>query len=101
MTAAVATLARTAVDPQPRTPLDRRLSLGPAPVQVCSFHRAMKEVHDTVSEVLTRWRLSDLLERPVSVLPDGTVGRCKMAFEGCDHFLCAPRDSSAAPPDPS
>lgn len=62
-------------------------SLGPQPEQVCGFHVAMEEIHDTMTELLRRWRLSDLLEVPVSVLPDGTIGSCKMAFAGCEHHL--------------
>jgi Rrf2 family protein len=62
-------------------------SLGVQPTEVCGFHEAMKEVHDSVKSVLRRRRLSDLLARPVSVLPDGSVGGCKMAFHGCEDFL--------------
>ncbi len=62
-------------------------SLGAQPVEVCGFHAAMKEVHDSVKSVLRRWKLSDLLAQPVSVLPDGTIGGCKMAFRGCEHFV--------------
>ena len=62
-------------------------SLGIAPEAVCGFHESMKEVHDSVKAVLRKWRLSDLLARPVSVRGDGRVGGCKMAFEGCEEFL--------------
>jgi Rrf2 family transcriptional regulator, nitric oxide-sensitive transcriptional repressor len=68
-------------------------SLGPQPLQVCGFHVAMKEIHDTMTGLLTRWRLSDLLEVPVSVLPDGTVGSCKMAFTGCERHLRESREA--------
>ena len=67
-------------------------SLGPQPAQVCGFHTAMKEIHDTMTTLLSRWRLSDLLEVPVSVLPDGSVGSCKMAYEGCERHLGAPSE---------
>ena len=68
-------------------------SLGPQPAQVCGFHVAMKEIHDSMTELLSRWRLSDLLEVPVSVLPDGSIGSCKMAFEGCERHLPDARGS--------
>mgnify|MGYP001820735389 CR=1 FL=1 len=62
-------------------------SFGPLPDRVCGFHEAMAEIHETTVDLLTRWRLSDLLANPVSVLPDGEVGSCKMAFGGCQRFL--------------
>ena len=32
--------------------------------EVCSFHRAMIELHDATLTVLSRWTLADLAERP-------------------------------------
>lgn len=34
------------------------------PDPVCSFHEAMKEVHDSTVEILSRWTLAMLAERP-------------------------------------
>jgi Rrf2 family protein len=31
---------------------------------VCSYHRAMAELHDAIIKVLSRWTLADLAERP-------------------------------------
>ena len=67
--------------------------LDPVPEAVCGFHVAMKEIHDTMVGMLTRWTLADLLRPPVSVLPDGTVGSCKMAYQGCErHLRAGPRE---------
>ena len=45
---------------------------------VCSFHRAMIELHDATLKVLSRWTLADLAERPH---PTGTllgIDACRM-----------------------
>lgn len=62
-------------------------SLGIAPDETCGFHTAMKEVHDSVTSILRRWTLSDLLARPVSLRPENRQGGCKMAFVGCEELL--------------
>ncbi len=51
------------------------------PGDICSFHAAMKELHESVLSVLSKWRILDLLERPATVPSEGGLV-CKMFFEG-------------------
>lgn len=50
------------------------------PDPVCSFHQAMLEVHQVTIEVLSRWSLADLVERPVSTEKMTGKLQCKMAY---------------------
>ncbi len=40
---------------------------------VCAYHRAAAELHEAISGVLSRWTLTQLLQKPASaiVMPDG------------------------------
>lgn len=49
--------------------------------EVCSFHQAMVELHETTVGALTRWTLMDLLVCPAK--PEGRDHRCRMVFSGC------------------
>jgi Rrf2 family protein len=51
---------------------------------VCSFHQAMKEVHEGTVSRLSTWTLADLLSRPVKDNPEGYPFSCKMAFQGSE-----------------
>ena len=50
--------------------------------EVCSFHQAMLELHETTVGALARWTLMDLLACPAN--PDGTEHGCRMVFSGCE-----------------
>ncbi|MBK9171328.1 MAG: Rrf2 family transcriptional regulator [Bryobacterales bacterium] len=45
---------------------------------VCSFHRAAQELHDSITSVLARWTLADLLAKPYAARSN-IVGACLMA----------------------
>ena len=63
----------------------------------CAFNIAMLEIHTCLTGVLARWRLSDLVERPVQRKPAG-VHLCKMHFGGCEgHCGWRPIDDASAP----
>ncbi len=51
---------------------------------LCSFHRAMAELHEAVTGILTDWTLEDLLRCPAS--PDAPDHECRMLFSGCEDF---------------
>jgi len=53
-------------------------------VPVCSFHRAMQEIHDATTGVLRRWTLADLLENPTPGAAVADPWRCKLWFEGAE-----------------
>lgn len=56
--------------------------------KVCSFHRAMNELHEANQEVLSRWTLADLLETPVG--PKTEVSgpkKCKMFIKGSEKLV--------------
>jgi len=55
--------------------------------QPCSFHHAMREVHDHMVATLSRWTLSDLLQRPARCGAKDPAHRCRMFFEGCKEHL--------------
>lgn len=66
------------------------------PEPVCAFHTAMREAHEALLEVLTRWTLGDLVRRPGPSEEKAT--NCKMGFyckQG--NLVCLPRASSGAP----
>jgi Rrf2 family protein len=51
---------------------------------LCSFHRAMAELHEAVVGTLTDWTLEDLLHCPAS--PTAPDHECKMLFSGCEDY---------------
>ena len=51
---------------------------------LCSFHRAMAELHEAVIGTLTDWTLEDLLRCPAS--PEAPGHQCKMLFSGCEAY---------------
>jgi Rrf2 family protein len=58
---------------------------GSAPGEAqCAYHVAMREVYDKTTEVLRRWTLADLKERPVRCRSSVSSTPCKMAFGGCE-----------------
>ena len=62
----------------------RDIDVGDVPV--CAFHRAMQEVRDATTRILSRWTLADLLERPVPGVEIPGPVRCKMAFRGGERY---------------
>lgn len=57
-----------------------------AVASICSFHAAMKELHESIVGVLSRWTLRDLVECPAKN-PTEEVPFCKMFFEGSSDFI--------------
>lgn len=58
---------------------------------ICSFHRAMKELHKATVGVLSKWSLEDLLVCPTSPYPqDHLMVGCKMAFKGSEKYSGGP-----------
>lgn len=47
-------------------------------VRVCAFHKAMLEVHESVTSILARWTLSDLAGDPSLLEEGGAAVTCKM-----------------------
>ena len=45
---------------------------------VCAFHAAMRELHESIHGVLKRWTLADLLEQPVGRIGEGIHEGCLM-----------------------
>lgn len=62
----------------------REMDIGEVPV--CAFHRAMHEVRDATTRILSRWTLADLLARPVPGVEIPGPVRCKMAFRGAEEY---------------
>ena len=52
---------------------------------LCSFHEAMKEFHEEMTNVLSRWTLKGLLERPARCPEKGDT-ECKMYFADCSKI---------------
>lgn len=48
----------------------------PARARVCAFHAAMQEVHHATIEILQRWTLADLAQRPVGRRAPACLMRC-------------------------
>jgi Rrf2 family protein len=46
---------------------------------VCNWHRALEELHRTVTGVLERWTLADILRCPLPTGPLGTDTHCRIA----------------------
>jgi Rrf2 family protein len=55
------------------------------PGEVCSFHRAMQELHEATIKTLSGWTLAQLMESPARC-PGEAPTDCKMFFEGCDKY---------------
>ena len=64
------------------------------PGEVCSFHRAMEDLHESMIKVLSSWSLRDLMASPARCPRDGLT-ECKMFFEGCSKYSLAPRQRVA------
>lgn len=47
---------------------------------VCSFHRAMGELHTAIVEVLSRWTLADLLRRTCPLTSGAGDDECKIGI---------------------
>jgi Rrf2 family protein len=45
---------------------------------VCSFHRAMAELHDSIIEVLSKWSIADLAQCPVHTGEPDEAKDCRM-----------------------
>jgi len=56
------------------------------PRVVCSFHRAMKQLHTVVVETLKSWTLQDLLAHPAKPDLEADGLNCRMRFEGCEKY---------------
>ena len=50
--------------------------------QVCSYHRAMLELHEATVGTLSKWTLQDLLRSPA--VADSADHDCRMVFTGCE-----------------
>jgi Rrf2 family protein len=49
---------------------------------VCSYHEAMKELHESTTNTLMKWTIKDLLKNPARCPKEGPSG-CRMYFEDC------------------
>ncbi|HUV12373.1 MAG TPA: Rrf2 family transcriptional regulator [Acidobacteriota bacterium] len=58
--------------------------------EVCSYHSAMKEVHEATTQALSRWTIKDLLENPARCPEEGPTD-CRMYFEDCQKVRSAIR----------
>jgi len=63
--------------------------------EVCSFHRAMEELHDSMTKVLTSWSVKDLMSSPARC-PGKALTDCKMFFEGCNKYSSRRHDKVAS-----
>jgi Rrf2 family protein len=50
--------------------------------QFCSFHAAMKDLHEVVSSTLSKWTIQDLLKNPARC-PEEGPSDCRMYFADC------------------
>lgn len=64
----------------------------------CGYHVAMHEVYHAMLGVMSKWRLSDLVARPIQ-RELSALGTCKMRFEGSERF-CGWRRPEQPPSDP-
>ena len=62
----------------------RDIDIGAVPV--CAFHEAMVEIREATTQILSRWTLADLLDRPAPGAEIPGPGRCKMAFRGVEQY---------------
>lgn len=53
--------------------------------EVCSFHQAMKDLHESVTRLLSDWTLQRILERPARC-PEIGESQCKMFFKDCSKL---------------
>jgi len=51
--------------------------------EVCSYHRAMLELHEATVGTLSKWTLKDLLRYPA--FPSHADHECRMVFTGCER----------------
>lgn len=51
-------------------------------MEVCSYHTAMKELHEATTHTLKKWTLKDLLKNPARCPGEGP-SECRMYFEDC------------------
>ncbi len=58
--------------------------------EVCSYHSAMKELHEATTQALTKWTIRDLLKNPARCPGEGPTD-CKMYFEDCQKVKSARR----------
>ncbi len=50
--------------------------------EVCSYHSAMKELHEATTRALAKWTIKDLLKNPARCPEEGPTN-CRMYFEDC------------------
>jgi len=58
--------------------------------EICSYHSAMKELHEATTRTLARWTIKDLLENPARCPEEGPTD-CRMYFEDCQKVRSANR----------
>jgi len=63
--------------------------------EVCSFHVAMEELHNSMVTVLTSWSVKDLMSSPARCPGEGLTS-CKMFFEGCNKYSSRRRRQQVA-----
>lgn len=50
--------------------------------EVCSYHTAMKELHEATIKILSNWTIKGLLKNPARCPEEGPTD-CRMYFEDC------------------
>jgi len=56
--------------------------IAPHTEPVCSFHSAMNDLHDAMTDALSKWTLKDLMRQPYSGAPPEAATGCKMKTSG-------------------
>lgn len=57
-------------------------------IQPCAFHKAMVELQEGMTAVLSKWSLKDLKENPYGMERSGVLPTCRMRVRGKDgHVL--------------
>lgn len=54
--------------------------VGDLNIDTCSFHKAMKELHEMLTGSLRSWTLAKLLTQPCAINPDGIPISCRMEY---------------------
>jgi Rrf2 family protein len=59
------------------------------PKLVCAFHASMKELHDEMTRVLTKWTLEDIRARARPAVDEPITGHCRITkhWTNLDAFL--------------
>lgn len=61
--------------------------------EVCSYHSAMKELHEITTGTLDRWTIKDLLKHPTRC-PQKGLAECRMFFKDCEGINKAGTNAS-------